>query len=53
MQAGTGAGGSPSKLQFRLKVPADGLDPHVAVVVEQPGAVQDGDRADVVPGNRP
>jgi hypothetical protein len=36
------------QLQSRLKVPADGLDPDASVVVEQPTAVQDGDRADVL-----
>jgi hypothetical protein len=36
------------QLQPRLEVPTDGLDVDAAVGVEQPGAVQDGEHADVL-----
>jgi hypothetical protein len=34
--------------QSRLQLPADGLDPDAVIVVEQSGAVQDGEHADVL-----
>jgi hypothetical protein len=36
------------QLQPRLDVPTDGLDPDAAITVQQPGAVQDGEGADVL-----
>jgi hypothetical protein len=35
-------------VQPRLQLPADHLDPDATIVVEQPGAVQNGERADVL-----
>ena len=36
-----------TKMQSRLEVPADQVDPDSAVVIEQAGAVEDGEPADV------